>query len=122
MLPKEKHHQAASDEYTKAVSAMKLATDKVTRDLAQVALIEANLKAKKWDTTKMQEYLKKEADSMTKKKDELFEKWVLFKQDFVNAMTEQDLHEKTKEANLFTKAVADAFKTFAKETLTEFRH
>ena len=52
--------KAAVDEYTKAVAAMKLASDKVTRDLAQCALIEASLKAKKWDTTKMQEYCRPE--------------------------------------------------------------
>ena len=100
---------------------MKLATDKVTRDLAQVALIEANLKAKKWDTSKMQEYLKNEAEIIAAKKDELFEKWVLFKQDAHETMTVTELKQKAAEANLLTKAVLDAFKVFAKETLSEFR-
>ena len=100
---------------------MKLATDKVTRDLAQVALIEANLKAKKWDTSKMQEYLKKEADLIGAKKDELFEKWVLFKQDTHETMTVTELKEKAAEANILTAAVLDAFKVLAKETLSEFR-
>ena len=120
--PNETHHQAASDEYTKAVGAMKLATDKVTRDLAQVALIEASLKAKKWDTTKMQEYLRNEASKVTEQKDELFEKWVISKQDNHDTMTEDELKAKSMEATLFTKAVLDAFKAFAKETLSEFRH
>ena len=100
---------------------MKCAIDKVTRDLAQVALIEANLKAKKWDTSKMQEYLKNEADSIAAKKDELFERWVLFKQDAHETMTVTDMQEKAAAANLMTRAVLDAFKVFAKETMSEFR-
>ena len=100
---------------------MKCAIDKVTRDLSQVALIEATLKAKKYDTSKMQEYLKNEADSIAAKKDALFERWVLFKQDAHETMTVTDMQEKAAAANLLTRAVLDAFKVFAKETLSEFR-
>ena len=100
---------------------MKCAIDKVTRDLSQVALIEATLKAKKYDTSKMQEYLKNEADSIAAKKDALFERWVLLKQDAHETMTVTDMQEKAAAANLMTRAVLDAFKVFAKETLSEFR-
>jgi hypothetical protein len=113
--------KAAVEEYTKAVAAMKLASDKVTRDLAQCALIEASLKAKKWDTTKMQEYLKAESDHVAKNKDELFEKWVLLKQVSLDTMTDAELKSKAEEASLLTKAVLESFKKFAKETLSEFR-
>ena len=100
---------------------MKLAVDKVTRDLSQVSLIEASLKAKKWDTTKMQEYLKNESDKVNFEKEQLFEKWVLMKQDQHILMTEEALKNKAEEANVHTKAIQDSFKTFAKETLSEFR-
>ena len=100
---------------------MKLATDKVTRDLSQVSLIEASLKAKKWDTTKMQEYLKNESDKVSMLKETLFEKWVLMKQDQHSSMTEESLKNRLEEANVQTKAIQDSFKTFAKETLSEFR-
>ena len=100
---------------------MKCAIDKVTRDLSQVALIEATLKAKKYDTSKMQEYLKNEADSIAAKKDALFERWVLFKQDAHETMTVTDMNDKAATANLLTREVLDAVKVFAKETLSEFR-
>ena len=67
------------------------------------------------------QYLKKEADIIATKKDELFERWVLFKQDTHETMTVTELKQKAAEANLLTKAVLDAFKVFAKETLSEFR-
>ena len=89
--------------------------------MAQVALIEANLKAKKWDTSKMQEYVKNEADSVAAKKDELFERWVLFKQDAHETMTVTDMNDKAATANLLTREVLDAFKVLTKETLSEFR-
>ena len=47
---------------------MKLAADKIARDLAQVSVIEASLKAKKWDTTNMVKYLKQQADGVKKDK------------------------------------------------------
>ena len=50
---------------------MRIASDKVARDLAQVALIEASLKSKKWDTTAMQAFLKAEVDRVVKEKDDL---------------------------------------------------
>ena len=84
-------------------------------------MIEANLKAKKWDTSKMQEYVKKEADSVAAKKDELFEKWVLFKQDAHETMTVTDMNDKAATANFLTRDVLDAFKVLTKETLSEFR-
>ena len=49
------------------------------------------------------------------------ERWVLFKQDTHETMTVTELKQKAAEANLLTKAVLDAFKVFAKETLSEFR-
>ena len=100
---------------------MKLAADKVARDLAQVSLIEASLKAKKWDTTNMVKYLKEQAEGVKKHRDDLFNKWVLMKQDVHDTITEAELKQKTAEANDLTKGVLDAFKTFAKDTLSEFR-
>ena len=112
---------AAVDEYTKAVAGMKIAADKVTRDLAQVALIEASLKTKKWDTQKLQDYLKAEAAVVAKEKDGLFEQWVLFKQIGHDTMSKLELKAKTEEASHLTKAVVEVFKKFAKDTLSEFR-
>ena len=101
---------------------MKIAGDKVTRDLAQVALIEASLKTKKWDTQKLQDYLKAEAAVVAKEKDGLFEQWVLFKQMGRNrTMSELELKEKADEASHITKVVVEVFKKFAKDTLSEFR-
>ena len=114
--------KAAIDEYNKAVAGMKIAADKVTRDLAQVALIEASLKTKKWDTQKLQDYLKAEAAVVAKEKDGLFEQWVLFKQIGQNhTMSKLELKEKAEEASHLTKAVVEVFKKFAKDTLSGFR-
>ena len=55
----------------KAVAGMRIASDKVNRDLAQVALIEASLKSKKWDTTAMQAFLQAEVNRVVKEKDDL---------------------------------------------------
>ena len=46
---------------------------------------------------------------------------MVFKQLALETMTEEGLKAKTAEAELFTEAVLDAFKTFAKETLSELR-
>ena len=55
----------------KAVAGMRIASDKVNRDLTQVALIEASLKSKKWDTTAMQAFLQAEVNRVVKEKDDL---------------------------------------------------
>ena len=93
---------------------MKAAVDKVTKDLCQVGLIEASLKAKKWDTTATVKFLNEESQTVSKTKDELFQKWVLMKQDGHALLAEDDLKNKTKEASGYAKVVLDTFETFAK--------
>ena len=55
---------------------MKVAFDKITRDRAHVAIVELQLKNKKYDTTKIVEYLNAEARKVDEYKDALFESWV----------------------------------------------
>ena len=43
------------------------------------------------------------------------------KQDVHEMITEAELKQKTAKANDLTKGVLDVFKTFAKDTLSEFR-
>ena len=100
---------------------MKGAVDKVTKDLGRVGLIEASLKAKKWDTTTTVKFLNEEAQRVCNKKDELFQKWVLMKQDDHALLSEDELKDKTQEASGYAKIVLDTFKTFAKDVLSEFR-
>ena len=100
---------------------MKAAVDKVTKDLGQVGLIEANLKAKKWDTTATVKFLNEESQTVNNTKDDHLKKWVMMKQDDHSLLSEDDLKNKTQEASGYAKVVLDTFKTFAKEVLSEFR-
>ena len=58
---------------------------------------------------------------MCKQKNELFQNWVLMKQDAHDQLSEDELKDKTKEASGYAKIVLDAFKAFAKDVLSEFR-
>jgi len=100
---------------------LKAAVDKVTKDLGQVVLIEANLKAKKWDTTATVKFLREEAERMCKQKDEIFKKWLLMKQDAHDQLSLDELKDKTTEASGHAKIVLDVFKSFGKDVLSEFR-
>jgi hypothetical protein len=50
-----------------------------------------------------------------KQKNELFQNWVLMKQDAHDQLSEDELKDKTKEASGYAKIVLDTFKSFAKD-------
>ena len=99
---------------------MKGAVDKVSKDLGQVGLIEATLKAKKWDTTTTVMFLNDESLRVHKTKNEVYEKWVTLKQDDHALLSEDDMKDKTKEASGYAKNILDTFKAFGKDVLMSF--
>ena len=100
---------------------MKGAVDKVTKDLGCVGLIEANLKAKKWDTTSTIKFLNEEAQAVHNKRNDVYEKWVPLKQDDHALLSDDDMKDKSKEATDVTKFILETFKIFARDVLGEFK-
>ena len=86
-----------------------------------MVLITANLKNKKFDTTAMIQWVNDQKKIVDNQRDEIYQKWVLLKQDDHTNFGEAQLKGKSKEAADATKLILEIFKVFAKDVLGEFR-
>ena len=96
--------------------------DKVTKDLSEVVLITANLRNKKFDTTAMIQWVNDQKKMVDNQRDEIYQKWVLWKQDDHANLGEAQLKGKSKEADEATKLILSIMKVFVKDVLGEFRN
>ena len=87
-----------------------------------MVLITANLKNKKFDTTAMIQWVNEQKKIVDNQRDEIYQKWVLLKQDDHANFGEAALKGKSKEADDATKLILGIFKIFAKDVLGEFRN
>ena len=101
---------------------MKGTVDKVTKDLGEVALVEATMKEKPWDTSTMVEFLHFRAQEVIDLKTNVSDRWVSFLRDktIITKKTEE-INERAKEAEELSKGLAATFKAFVSEVLVEFR-
>ena len=86
-----------------------------------MVLITANLKNKKFDTTAMIQWVNDQKKIVDNQLDEIYQKWVLFKQDDHANFGVAQLKGKSKDAGDATKLILEIFKVFAKDVLGEFR-
>ena len=122
LTPEEKAKESASVEFTKGVTATKILHDKLARELGDVCLIEAKLKAKKWDTTGPIQYLKDKTDAIKVLNDGLFAQWVAARE-FLNTESEITIEQfsfETEKLNTLRDHVADQYKAYTRDTLSEF--
>ena len=120
--PEEKAKEGAVAEFTKGVAATKTLHDKLARELGDVCLIEAKLKAKKWDTTGPIQYLKEKTEAIKVLNDGLFAQW-LAAREFLNMQSEHSTEAFTTEIGKLKKhrdEVTEAYKAYTRETLSEF--
>ena len=120
--PEEKAKEGAVAEFTKGVAATKTLHDKLARELGDVCLIEAKLKAKKWDTTGPIQYLKEKTEAIKVLNDGLFAQW-LAAREFLNMQSEHSTEAFTTETGKLKKhrdEVTEAYKAYTRETLSEF--
>lgn len=120
--PEEKAKEGAVAEFTKGVAATKTLHDKLARELGDVCLIEAKLKAKKWDTTGPIQYLKEKTEAIKVLNDGLFAQW-LAAREFLNMQSEHSTEAFTTETGELKKRreeVTEAYKAYTRETLSEF--
>ena len=87
-----------------------------------MVLITANLRNKKFDTTAMIEWVNDQKKMVDNQRDEIYQKWVLLKQDDHANFGEAQLKGKSKEADEATKLILSIMKVFVKDVLGEFRN
>ena len=120
--PEEKAKEGAVAEFTKGVAATKTLHDKLARELGDVCLIEAKLKANKLDTSGPIRYLKENTEAIKVLNDGLFAQW-LAAREFLNMQSEHSTEAFTTETGKLKKhrdEVTEAYKAYTRETLSEF--
>ena len=101
---------------------MKGSVDKVTKDLREVALVEATMKEKPWDTQAMVEFLHFRAQEVIDLKNNVSDRWVSFLRDkTINTKKTEEINQKAKEAEELSKKLTATMKAFVAEVLVEFR-
>ena len=101
---------------------MKGSVDKVTKDLGEVALVEASMKEKPWDTQAMIEFMHKRAQEVIDLKDKTFNSWCSLTRDkTIGTKTTEEINAKAKGAEVEAKQLTAKMKDFMREVLSEFR-
>ena len=99
------------------------AYDRVQRDLGSVALVEARLKSKQYDTSSMVTFLKQENDKVSTENEKLVALWIEGKEfllQITDDTTDATLTDVISKNEARIKHVVDLYKAFSKNTLSEF--
>eukprot|EP00959_Pyramimonas_sp_CCMP1952_P461413 9481530-Pyramimonas_sp.AAC.4 len=120
--PEEAKLKELRAEATKSMQGMKSTFDRIQRDLSEVAVIEGRLKARKWNSEGPLAYLRAETEKITELNGQLFAAWAEAKQaiDFSSETSHQALEDHKAKMDADAKKTLDAYKKYAKETLSEF--
>ena len=101
---------------------MKAAVDQVTKDLGEVALVEASMKEKPWDTQAMIKFVHERAKEVIDLKDETFNSWCSLTRDkTIGTKTTEEINAKAKGAEVEAKQLNTKMKVFMRDVLSEFR-
>ena len=101
---------------------MKGTVDKVTKDLGEVASVEASMKEKPWDTQAMVAFLHLRAKEVIDLKDDAFNRYVSLTRDkTIGTKTTEEINAKAKGAEVEAKQLNTKMKVFMRDVLSEFR-
>ena len=118
--PEKKARRERLEKGSKCIQLLKVTYDKIHRDLSAVGIIEARLKQKKWCSEGPLNFLKEETAKVRAALDEMFEKWVAAKSTDLNNMSDTEIDIWVQEQEKIMHAMTDQFKTYSRETLSEF--
>ena len=111
---------AAKEEAESQLKKTKTFFDKMRKELKEVEVVEARLKAKQWGS-QMVEYLRAATDTALQKADELFARWLEAQQKSDDCTTKEDYNQLAGKLASEHQEADTAYKKFLTEVLGEFK-